>query len=82
MKTETFYDLTELKKAKFQPLCDKCTAGIIELKKGKSYDIVLSLANNWGGGGGGGGSFPPASPVDNSLDHDHRSSWYSFSILL
>ena len=23
-KTEAFYDLTELKKAKFQLLCDKC----------------------------------------------------------
>ena len=66
-KTEAFYDLTELKKAKFQLLCDKHRHYWASL-----ILYVLSLATIWGGGGGeagllGGEASPLPPPVDRTL---------------
>ena len=67
-KTEAFYDLTELKKAKFQLLFDK--RGIIELKKASliNYDMYYRWQTIWERSWAvKGGSFPLPPPVDRTL---------------
>ena len=62
-KTEAFYDLTELKKAKFQLLCDKCR---FELIKTSLICTIYHWQTIWGESWavGGGEASPLPSPVD------------------
>ena len=66
-QTEAFYDLTELKKAKFQLFCDK-RRHYWGLKKASLIFYVLSdhWQTIWGGGGREagllGGKLPPCLP--------------------
>ena len=72
MKTEVFYDLTELKKAKFQLLCDK--HGHYWAHKSKSYIICTITGKQFGGEAGllGGEASPLPPPVDRTL-HINRT---------
>ena len=70
-KTEAFYDLAELKKAKFQLLCDKCGhyCGHYWAYKSKSYIICTITGKPFGGEAGllGGEASPLPPPVDRTL---------------